>query len=68
MFGELTLLRLSAIASNTALRQFGELDALAHKPLNAFYDIPSIEHSDEARKQYEIAYRGTAAELFLEGH
>jgi hypothetical protein len=52
----------------TALRKFGELDALAHKPLKAFYDIPNIVHNDEEREQYETGYRSAAIELFLEGH
>ena len=52
----------------TALRKFGEQDALADKPPWAFYDIPNIVHSDEEREQYEIGYRATVAELDLVGH
>jgi len=50
------------------LRQLGEIDALAGKSIEAFYDIPDIEHSDEARAEYEKGWWGTAVELRHEGH
>jgi hypothetical protein len=49
------------------LRELGERDALADKPIEAFYDIPNIEYSEVAREQYEIGHRATAAELRREG-
>lgn len=52
-----------------ALRQLGELDAIAGKPISAFYDIPNIDPSDEAaRAEYEKGYWGKAVELRNEGH
>lgn len=54
---------------NYALRQLGELDALAGKPKEAFYDIPNIDHSNEAaREEYERWHYSTCVELGREGH
>ena len=50
------------------LRRQGELDALAGRPIESFFKIPDIDHTEEERKQYEMAYRGTDAELRREGH
>lgn len=50
------------------LRALGEHDAVVGKPIAGFYDIPDIEHSEEARAEYEKAYWGTVAELGREGH
>jgi len=50
------------------LRQLGELDAIAGKPISAFNDIPNIDHSEEARAEFEKAYWGTDVELRHEGH
>ena len=47
------------------LRQLGEEAALTGTP--SFDDIPGIEPSEEARAEYEKAYRGTDAELRREG-
>ena len=49
------------------LRELGERDALAGVPMEFFYDIPDIDHSEAAREQYEIGYRATNAELRREG-
>ena len=49
------------------LKQIAEQDALAGKPISSFYDIPDIDHNEEARAQYEKAWRGTEAELRREG-
>jgi hypothetical protein len=54
------------------LRKLGEDDAVVGKPIEAFDDIPNIEHSEAAREQYGIGYRATEvgplAELAREGH
>jgi hypothetical protein len=49
------------------LREQGESDALVGAPIESFYDIPGINHSDAERKEYEKAYRSTDAELRREG-
>lgn len=48
------------------LKQLGEQAALTGAP--SFHDISGINHSDEARVEYEKAYRSTLAELEREGH
>jgi hypothetical protein len=50
------------------LMQLGERDAVLGKPIGSFYAIPDIDHSEEARMEYEKAYWGTLAELSREGH
>jgi len=50
------------------LREFGERDAVLGKPMECFYEIPDVSHDEESRREYEKAYRGTAAELTREGH
>ena len=50
------------------LRALCENDTVVGKPIEAFYDIPDIEHNDEARAEYAKAYWGTVAELAREGH
>lgn len=50
------------------LRELGERDALAGKPIESFDDIRDISHCEEARAEYEKAYRGTDVELRREGH
>jgi len=52
----------------TPLMQLGERDAVLGKPIGSFYAIPDIDHSEEARMEYEKAYWGTLAELSREGH
>jgi hypothetical protein len=53
------------------LKELGELAALDGCPrerlTESFYAIPDIEHSEEARAEYEKAYRGTDVELRHEG-
>jgi len=49
------------------LRRLGEQAALTGEP--SFDDIPNIDHTDEeARAEFEKAYRGTDAELRRERH
>jgi len=48
------------------LRQLGEQAALTGK--QSFDEIPNIDHSEEARAEYEKAYLGTDVELRREGH
>ena len=50
------------------LRELGERDALAGKTKESFYDIPNIEHSEEARELYERWHYATCVELGREGH
>lgn len=39
------------------MRNLGEQDAKAGKPIEAFYDIPKIRHTEGMRAAYEIGYR-----------
>ena len=55
-------------ADTRKLMALGERDALAGKPVEAFYDIPDIDHSGKAREQYERGHYSTCVELDREGH
>jgi hypothetical protein len=39
------------------LRKIGERDARAGKPIEAFYDVPLVRHTEALRASYEIGYR-----------
>jgi hypothetical protein len=45
------------------MRRLGEEDAKAGKPIEAFYDIPKIRHTEGMRAEYEIGYRAAKEEL-----
>lgn len=43
-----------------SLRDVGELDAVAGKPISAFYKLRLPRHSESKRAEYEIGYRAMA--------
>lgn len=45
------------------LRLVGALDARDGKPIEAFYSVPDIRHSESNRASYEIGYRNEHKEM-----
>lgn len=45
------------------MRRLGAEDARAGKPIEAFYDIPKIRHTEGLRAEYEIGYRAEKREM-----
>lgn len=50
-------------AISRRLRDTGAQDARAGKPIDAFYDIPKIRHTEGMRAAYEIGYRVVKDEM-----
>lgn len=47
------------------LRDLGERDACAGRPIGAYYDLPMKRHNERDRASYEIGYRAAKAEEML---
>ena len=45
------------------LREIGWADAQAGKPIEAFYDVPNVAHTEGRRASYEIGYRAAKEEM-----
>lgn len=54
---------MTTVIKGRYLRQVGERDARAGKPIEAFYEISKIRHSESERASYEIGYRATKDEM-----